>query len=349
MRKSSEPAKTPRGRKTARRRPLVNRPPGRPTTDDESLSSYRDSIVWLLSVTWEDIGWKLPKAETLEELRQALDPLRGQPSDYLATRFLHPTPVASTPKEIRLLRVDFDEAVEKVREAEAKHNNCTEAATKVELAMNQSATEQLGPYFADLLQRWREKRESDKELEIARATLKAIGQEVADKEAGFAQNELLDFIKSKLYARDPLGIANALAGLPVMAWQSSRTRCSKIECKQWPIFQYRVFLTIEAIWNRRNSHSPLPLEQLFRLEIAKLPRTIIVVNPDTGKKHKEESSLRKRLADHFYHLKNALEEVGRLKIHPGEVPFRIASAFTRNSGKPQTAQDQILIERERIR
>jgi hypothetical protein len=349
MNKSFEEPQAPRPRKTARRRHSISRQRGRPTPDDVSLTSYRDDLAWLLSVKWEDIGYKLQKAETLDELREALNPLLGHPSDYLVTRFLHPTPIASTTAEIRLLRERFGDAIEKLRGAQTKYDSCASASTKVEGAMNQSAAEQLGSFFPELLKAWKSRAESQKNLEVMRAASKAIEDELANKEAGFSQSELLDFIKRKLYARDPLVIANVMAGLPLINWQTSRTRCAKIPCKQWPIFQYRVFLTIEAIWNRRDSHPPLPSEQLFRREITRLTRTIMVLNPDTGKKHRQAESLRKHFADHFYHLKNAIEEIRELKITPSEVPFRIAAAFTKNLGKPRTARDEILIERERIK
>lgn len=349
MSNSSDQPATSTRKKTIRRRRSASGLPGRPTTDDESLSSHRDSLAWLLSEKWADIGWKLPQAETLDELREALEPLRGHPSEHLVKLFLHPTPINVTASEIRLLRIDFGDAVEKLHDSQTKHDACTRVSTRAEQAMNQSSPELQGSFLSELLKGWRGKRESQRELGSARTNLEALEKQVTGKEAGFAQDELLDFVTSKEYARDPLVIANAIAGLPLMAWETSRTRCSQITCAQWPIFHYRVFLKIEEIWNLRHSHPPPPLVQLFRQEISKLPRTHLVVNPDTGKKHKQQESLRKHLADYFYHLKNAIEEVSLSTMHPGEIPFRITSAFTRNMGKPQTPQDQILIERERIK
>jgi hypothetical protein len=62
------------------------------------------ALLWLLSVKWADIGWQLPTATTPEELKRALEPLRGRPYENLVHRFLHPTPVASSAEEIRALR-----------------------------------------------------------------------------------------------------------------------------------------------------------------------------------------------------------------------------------------------------
>jgi hypothetical protein len=350
MNKPSDPFTVSAKKKSARRRRSVSGLPGRPTPDAESLRTHRDSLAWLLSENWPDIGWKLPQAKNLETLRAALHPLKGHPSDHLVRPFLHPTPIDSTPSEIRLLRDDFGDAVEKSREAQTKHDACTGVSARAEQAMNQSSPEMQGSFFPELLKGWKERRESHDKLEIARKNLAVVEKQLAAKEAGFSQNELLDFISSRLYARDPLGIANAVAGFPMMTWQTSRTRCSEITCAQWPIFHYRVFLKIEEIWNRRDAHPQPPLVQLFQQEIARLPKTHLVFNPDTGKKHKQQESLRKHLADNFYHLRSAVEEVSQQSsIHPQEMPFRIASVFTKNMGKPRTVKDQILIDREQIK
>ncbi len=324
--------------------------PGRPTPDRATLETVRDGLVWLLSEAWPDIGWQLPKAETPEELREALAPLKGHVDENLVARFLRPTLVSATTKEIRLTRKVFGKAVERCREAQAIHDVCHQTARVAESAMNQAEPERPKALQSALIKGWGESSKARKELETARATLKTVEEELANKEAGFAQSELVDFISNKNYAHHPLGFANAMAGLPTMTWQSSRERCSKIAYAQWPTFPFRVFKEIESIWKRRDSFPGLSRVQLFQQEVEKMSKTVMAVNPETGKKFKQQSHLRSYFADNARHLRLAIEEVEtQPATHPNRVPFLISAAFGKNLAKPQTAQDSVLNEQEKIR
>ncbi len=324
--------------------------PGRPTPDKEKLGGIRDDLVWLLSVAWPDIGWQLPKAKTPEELREALAPLKGHSSENLIIRFLRPTLVNATTREIRLARKAFGEAVERCRDAQTNHDICHQAAGVAESAMNRAEPERPKVLQSALLKGWGENSKARKELEAAQAALKTLGDQLMDKEAGFAQMELLDFIGKKKYARDPLGLANAMAGLPTMIWQVSHERCSKIEYAQWPTFPFRVFKEIESIWKRRDNYPALSRAQLFRQEVEKMPKTVMAVNPDTGKKFKQQNHLRSHFADNARHLRLAIEEVeAQPATHPQRIPFLIAASLGKNLAKPQTAQDSVLNEQEKIR
>ena len=72
------------------------RGPGRPSVDDDTLSSDRDSLVWLLSVLWGEIGWEVPRSTSPDELRQAFGPVRGHSSEHLLALFIRRTPIAAT-------------------------------------------------------------------------------------------------------------------------------------------------------------------------------------------------------------------------------------------------------------
>jgi hypothetical protein len=159
----------------------------------------------------------------------------------------------------------------------------------------------------------------------------------------------VDFIMKKKYARNPLGLANAMAGLPTMTWQVSHERCSKIEYAQWPTFPFKVFKQIEAIWKQRNTFPALSWVQLFRQQVEKMSKTVMATDPYSGTKFKQENYLRSYLADNARSLRLAIEEVEKQQSHPGQVPFLILAAFTKNLGKPRTAQDSVLNEQEKIR
>src|SRR5216117_2973706 len=93
---------------------------GRPTVDDGRLGGDRDALVWLLSVGWGDIGWQLERASTPQELREALEPLREHACGHLVARFLRPTSISVTAKEIREDRKVLRKAIENLREAQTR-------------------------------------------------------------------------------------------------------------------------------------------------------------------------------------------------------------------------------------
>jgi hypothetical protein len=326
--------------------------PGRPTISGDELIEIRNGLLWLLSMNWPDIGEQLPRATTQEELRLALEPLRRHANEYLVSSFLHPTPVSSSAEEIRALRKGRGEAIERVRTAQSDYDRCFTDARKAEVAMNESASETQQPFFSNLLKRWGECRRAQVTLDAAQAFLKTIEREVADKEAGFCQSELLDFINLKKYARNPSGLANAMAGLPDMAWETSRERCSKIKAETNS--HYEVFLTVSAIWRRRDRYSELSVVALFRQEILELPKTRLVRVSGLLAKEKGTdriklpNNIRGYLVENWPYLKSAIEGIGSGKVHPHRVPFLILSAFFRNLGKPRTAQDLVRADLDRI-
>ncbi len=325
---------------------------GRPTLDDDRLAADRDALEWLLSVGWPDVGWQLPKAKTLQEVRQALEPLRGHPSESLIVRFLRPTSVTATAKEIRQSRNVLGKAVEYLRQAQERHDRCTEACREGELAMSQARHEQREIIETEFTRRRADLESAKTVLDKARDAKKTLENDLANKEASFAQHQLLAFIKKKNYARNPLRLANAMAGLPDLGWSVSYARCSKMTCSQSPSFPFRVFETIKAIWNRRDSDPELSPVQLFRQEIKKLPKTVEATVPQPpphpAKKERIGNFLRSHLAENWLYLRLAIEESLKSKIHPTRVPFLIASQFDKNLAKPRSAADCVLAANERI-
>jgi hypothetical protein len=325
---------------------------GRPTIGDDELIEIRNGLLWLLSVKWADIGWRLPRATTLEELRRALEPLRGHTYEYLVTPFLHPTPVTASAEEIRSFRKNRGEAIESARAAQSDYDRCFTDARKAELAMNETEPGTQQPFFSNMMQQWRERKQAQMKLDAAQAVLKTMERDVADKEAGFCQSELVDFITKAKYARDPSGLANAMAGLPDIAWETSWERCSKVKVE--PNFHYAVFVTISTIWNQRERYSESSSVQLFRQEILKLPkRRLVRVSGLLAKekgtdKIKLPNNIRSYLVENWPYLKTAIEQVEGVRSHPHQVPFLILAAFQRNLEKPRTPQDLVRADMDKI-
>jgi len=249
-------------------------------------------------------------------------------------------------------RKTLGKAIERLREAQERHDTCVQASRITESAMNDVKLDQRQAMASDLFRAWGENKKARDALALAVKTERNLTQELRDKEAGFAQTELLDYITKKKYARNPLGLAKAMAGLPEIGWSQSHERCSETKSDQWPHFQFRVFKTIKTIWNRRDSYPELPIAQLFRQEIEALPTKVIgsikQPPPKPAVPTKRENGLRLYLADNYRSLRLAIEEIVGVETYPDRMPFLITSRFTKNLGKPRTAQDLVLNAREKI-
>ncbi len=325
------------------------RGPGRPTIGKGMFEGHRDALVWLLSVAWGDIGWQLTNATTPEELRQALEPLREHSSNNLIAPFLRSTSKPATAQEVRSLKKAQGEAVANLRAIQEKHDNLERTSQVAERAMNETNPGPPPKLQAALFAGWKDKNTARKELEACRTKLATIETDLADKSASFSQTELLDFVTRKKYARNPLVLANAMAGLPDMTWEVSHGRGTRMKYSQWPTYEYKVFTQVETIFEDHNSDGEVPLAQFFRQAVEKLPKTEMFTHKPTGKKMKLENHVRTELCANWRFLRLAIEEVEKeLPLEPGAVPFRILTNFRKNLAKPRTAQEIVLIAQEKL-
>src|SRR6266852_1756066 len=98
------------------------RGPGRPTIDDDTLCQGRNALVWLLSTKWGDCGWQIQNATTVDEVRQAFEPLRGHPPEHLIAHFRRATSRTATASEVRSTKKAQGKAVERARGAQEDHD-----------------------------------------------------------------------------------------------------------------------------------------------------------------------------------------------------------------------------------
>jgi hypothetical protein len=316
------------------------RPPGRPTPDDDTLRDIRNDLVHLFSVSWADIGWQLRNAGSREEFRRAFEPLRGKNNDHLVVLFLKATPLTTTGKEVRLTRRLLGRTVKRRYEAQANCNDPVRMYCEAEIAVMQARAEQLWKVRGELLKRQSTLLTARKELRSAEELEQSLQKQLHELEASFAQEELVRILVERRCARNPLRLANAIAGLPYLTARVSYDRCSKIKCNVWPKFDFQVFQKIESIWNSRERYRDLSIVDLYRQEIKKLPRTF--------RRAKTENYLRKRLAEDFGCLKLAIERGLELGVESDRIPFIIVSEFDKNRGMPTTALTRTLAASERI-
>lgn len=340
------------------------RPRGRPAADKGRLWGDREALVGLLSAVWGDIGWELLQAKITAHIRKALEPLKSDSRQYLIGHFLRESSSQATAAGVR----------ESASVSSRKHMQRMDALThrdalrndfdEVQLAHSQATPEQLTTIEPILRQRRAAFETAEMKLKTAEKQEEDAEAQLIDQEAGFAQNELLEFIRTGKYAHNPLKLANAMAGIRCHTWDGMRVyagcwqsyaRCSKLECAIWPNYQFQRFEIIESIWNRGYKYQQLSTVQLFRQEILKLPkiiesRAMPLPFPVTEKEKKERLNgfVRSDLIENFRDLRLAIEESLRVTAHPKQIPFLILAHYTRNLAQPKSAVERVLVAQERL-
>jgi hypothetical protein len=330
--------------------------PGRPTIKDDWLSANRDRLVDMLSSYWPVVGWQLTTADTREKLRQALQPVKDHANNQLFSRLLRPSTLDASSREIRRKREVVQEAASRRFDAQQKCDKCVNACREIEIAMGQAGANQLEYVQREFYRRRSECQAAQDRLPVAKTSESNLENELADAEAAFAQDQLLEFIKERKYALHPLNLGNAMAGLPyardvkfIGAWVS-RERSAKIECRFWPNLRYQLFKTIESIWNENEISTTSPVD-FFRSRIAALPRNVKPTIPQEkqGRRKRVPNSVRQQLADNFYYLERAIDKsLECAKGDPRPMPFLISANFDEILAEPKTYADQVLAKAKKI-
>jgi hypothetical protein len=328
------------------------------------LCGDRDELVGLLSAMWADIGWELLQVNTTANIRHALAPLRGDSRHSRMDHFLRESSSKATAAEVREIAAASSSKHALRIGAQTRCDVLRKDFDEVQLAHSQATAEQLTVIAPILHQRRANYESAEMDLKIAEKEEKDAEAKLADQEAGFAQRELLKFIRSGKYAHNPLNLANAMAGIRCHTsdgtrvyagcWQS-HARCSKLGCTIWPTYQFQRFETIKSIWNRRHKYPQLRPVELFRQEILKLPK--VSESQAAHLSSKITTAERKRIAvgffrtnlmEEFRHLRLAIEDSRDKRNHPERMPFLILAHFTKNLARPRNACENVLIASERL-
>jgi hypothetical protein len=199
--------------------------PGRRTISDGILLGHRDRLVWLLSVTWPQIGPDLLAAHTPEKVRKAFSMVRGHQGEYLISPFLEQSsaPACET-KELRRLRKDIEEAATKASQAREKRDASERTFHQFESAMKMAgllktekeeknktaqpeaitplSNQQQATLTMEYNKRLAQLASANGASDESRDKERDLRNELAAKEAAFAQTELAGFIAKEKYARN---------------------------------------------------------------------------------------------------------------------------------------------------
>lgn len=332
---------------------------GRPTVDDQWLSSHRDSIVDMFSSWWGEVGYQLARATTREELRAALEPVREHPNRYHISRLLFVSTETTTAEQIREKRRAHEEAIREMSEAQARQRTCLDEVTLAEMAKGQAALpEQVKVVEVQLSKRKDELKAATIAYDAACTAEQALATQLEQLEAGYAQDQLLMFIDKRFingkYARTPLNLANAIAGLPYTqgldfmgTWQSY-VRCSKLPCV--PHHRFQVFETVQSTW-KKSRKSKLQPTEFFHQEITALPKTVKFVDPITKKEIEDrvENGIRSYLLNSWPIWKLAIVRSLESPVDEERMPFLICANFTEIQRDPKTPLLMVLGSAERTK
>jgi hypothetical protein len=239
-------------------------------------------------------------------------------------------------------------------QADRKHEEITGLCSQIQLALPLASPEELPVITADLAKYEAELAEAAQKLKTLKAEEQVFKAKLDALEASFAQAELAKIIFDYRCARNPLRLANAMAGLPVLSARVSYQRCSKIKCGSWPRFEFRVVKFINTTWTRRHRYPGLQIVALFDQEIKRLSKMVkraelpdAIAQSIEGKRI--ENHLRSYLGQNRRFLRLAIERaLNTPRVDQRQLPFMIASNFSRILEEPRTALTVALAEHERI-
>ncbi|HXY50179.1 MAG TPA: hypothetical protein VEI01_12065 [Terriglobales bacterium] len=236
--------------------------------------------------------------------------------------------------EQRRDRTQYGELTEQVRRAGETEEKCRNSLIVAQAALRaaQGTHQQQGmEHENDVRARaLAEAEHRHQELEQQQRTLAG---RIAEEEAGFAQEELLRFILEARYELTPLNLANAMAGLPYMAWRQSFKRCLPWACPIANSVVYREFKIISACL--RSDVKAQSLVERIRLYLQR------------KKLDKETKDAVVELKQQWYYLKKAIERIEK-ETHPDDaVPFRIMTEY-QQLHQSHTPVDAILAEDARL-
>jgi hypothetical protein len=159
-----------------------------------------------------------------------------------------------------------------------------------------------------------------------------INEDIRRQDAFIAQSEFLDFLRSKRYAFNPLNIANAIAGLPLITWRQSVTRCQKHASTHPYALNMQMFRRVtEALANPSRS-ADRAVEQM--------KAHLLRINP------KRDASITQLRAD-FYYLRLATQAVYESRPPKSSLPYRLFAEFLRRTTS-RSQFDLVMEEEERL-
>jgi hypothetical protein len=309
----------------------VERGPGRPVEiDDDALRRALVDLRFVLEQNWGQVGWDLKQAKSDADIRSAFAKIEG-PNTSRLDRFRHyPTQTATVVnlkelrKENRLARIQARKNYESFASAQV---SC-EQALSVEAVAEDNATK-------ERIQSLKRRRaliceQAEAEFQASSNTCQALQVELDEKEAFFAQSQLLNFIHHGRREFNPQNLAMAMAGQPFISAEVSCQRCRALKDACRPGLTYEVFRSIAAVFS---PSTPSLNDGLSRLKES-LP-----YSGDKTPPHIVE------ILENWYFIRNSIAAAySRFPLPRGFLPYLIFAEYQGRVRSP--SQVDIVLARE---
>ena len=310
------------------------RKPGRPREiDPESLSRAVNELQFVLEQNWGAVGWLLREAKSISDVRNAFAEIVHESCGYLEP-FRDNLTRKTTSNELRALRKRVVELQERHRRDYAR---CQSAREAFDQASKARATDsdpvkqaQIQPILPDLEYK---SQEADSLEQKSRMELESLRTQLKEREAYFAQAEILRFIESNRRQFTPRNVACAMAGLPNVTSRASCEQCEKDGINPSHGIDFEMFQTIERT-------VPEPILDLGRSIDAM--RECLLDGPHSNLAH--AVLLRKN----WYFLELAIRSAARnTGAQRGSLIFRIFAEYIRTSTL-RSAVEAVLAQTNRL-
>lgn len=311
--------------------PTLKKKQGRPfAMHDASLFSRRDRYAFILEQRWHGVGWQLQKARSPEAVRCAFRSIKGVSLSDLK-HFLSAETTPSTGEDLSALRKRIAILSNQLHAAYQEQPETKRLLEDARLAIPLVEKSPELRRYKEALQR-REQRFTELETRIADlvSLRSSLGEELEKREAYFAQNGILEFVKSGRYSMTPERVANAMAGLPLISWRHSAQRCGKQRTSHY--IAYETFLVIQRV---------------FRLRPRTCTAALAKMKAYLSESREKNQHCCVEMRSNWYYLMCAIEGAIEAKVTSKEFPFRVAELYQMNLDS-QTPEKRVLQEEYRL-
>lgn len=307
---------------------------GRPSeVDPEMLGRNVAELQFALEQNWGVVGWLLWQAETIPEVQAAFRSVVN-PVCRLLEPFTGDRTLQTTAVELRKLRKRAVDARVRYRR---EYVMCRDAEEKCERAFQAWGAES-DPVKRAQIQAIRQSLardydEADRLETNSRRECDSFEAELKEREAYFAQSEILNFIQSNRRQFTPLNIACAMAGLPLVTARVSCEQCAKHGIDPLPGMAFDVFRTIQRTLQE-------PIRDLGD-SIDSL-RKHLLSGSENELPHSAE------LCNNWYFLESAIRSAARDTRAPfGSLAFRVFAEYSR-AITSHTLAEAVLAQAQRL-
>lgn len=302
---------------------------GRPRLiEDHVLESRLARFLEFFEYHWAEVAWDLSEAKTLPALRDALRRAKRESVSELQPFVTDPTS-RTTIRELRELRGAERRINALLRPAYEDQRIPSEKLERAVHAVNANPGD-------ERLQRLKAKHEQNhvsaqNQLGALREEGEKLEERIKQKEAFFAQSELLDFIRSNRYTLTPVSYAKAMAGLPYITWRQSAARLAKKPVQHPFGVEYEKFrIVFRGLANAPRKPSKA-IQSLKAFLIRSRPKSFALST----------------LKSEWYFLRCALETVLKQKEARQAIRFRVFAEYQSRT-RSRSAADMLLQEDEAI-